>query len=142
MVIGVHRRRNGVIAQRFGQRRVVAQILVSKVKIDRIQTKAVHAALEPKLRHIQQSLLHGCVVQVQVGLARQEIVQVILLPPRVPLPGTAAKDRQPIVGRPAVALWLGPDIPIGFIVAAAFAAFLKPRMRRGRVRQHKINHHL
>ena len=80
-------------------------------------------------------------MEVQVRLAGQEVVQIILHPPAVPLPGRAAEDRQPVVGRRAVGLGVGPDIPIGLGVVAARAAFDEPRMRLGGMRQHEVDHH-
>ena len=56
-------------------------------------------------RDRQQGLHHRRVVQVQRGLAGEEMVQIILPPPRLPLPGAAAEHRQPVVGRRAVRVW-------------------------------------
>src|SRR3546814_12051928 len=49
-IIGVHRRRRGGIAARGFQRRIVAQILVVEVEVDRIEPEAVDAALQPEDR--------------------------------------------------------------------------------------------
>ena len=82
------------------------------------------------------------VVEVQIRLFGQEVVHEILLAAGVPLPGGAAEDRQPIVGRRAVRLGVGPHIPVGLGVGAARPALLEPRMLVGSVRDHLVDHHL
>ena len=46
-------------------------------------------------------VLHLRVVEVEVRLLGEEVVQVVLVPPRVPGPGRPAEDREPVVGRRA-----------------------------------------
>src|SRR5208283_931794 len=57
---------------------VGAQLRVVQQEVDRIQAEAVHAAVEPELRRVQQLLHHGLVAKVQGRLVRQEVVQVVL----------------------------------------------------------------
>ena len=66
-------------------------------------------------------------------------MHVILLAHAVPFPGRPAENRQPVVRRRAVRLRIGPDIPVGFRVAAARPALDKPGMPVGRVRDHLID---
>ena len=67
-------------------------------------------------------------MEVQVGLRGQEVVQVILPPPAVPFPGRAAEHGNPIRGRRAIGLRIGPDIPIRLGIAAILAAFDEGRV--------------
>ncbi|MPM00683.1 hypothetical protein SDC9_46912 [bioreactor metagenome] len=142
VVVGVHLRRGAVVAFLDRQRRVVAQLFVMHVEVDRVEAEAVDATLEPEPRHVQQRLLHRRAMEVQVGLADEEVVQVILLAPGVPLPGRTAEDRQPVVRRGAVGLRIGPDIPIGTRVVAARPALLEPGVQVRGVAEHEVDHHL
>jgi hypothetical protein len=109
-----------MVALRFsGAARVVAQLLVVEVEVDRVEAEPVDPAIQPEARDGQQFVLHLGVVQVQVGLLLEEVVQVILHPVARPFPGRAAEDRQPVVGRAAIGLGVGPDIPVGLGVVAA-----------------------
>src|SRR5690554_160312 len=65
-------------------------------------------------------------MEIQVWLAGQEIVQVILLATAVPGPGRAAEYRQPVIGRGAIRFGVCPDIPVGPGVGAGVTAFRKP----------------
>ena len=139
VVIGVHAGRDAFVALVHGQGRVGPQFLV--VDVDRVEANAVHAPVQPEAGHIQQRVLHVHVVEVQVRLFDEEVVQVILLAPAVPLPRRATKDRQPVVGRRAVLLGVGPDVPVGLGVVATGARFRKPRVHVGGVRQHQVDHY-
>ncbi|MNV63607.1 hypothetical protein D3C71_1562110 [compost metagenome] len=81
-------------------------------------------------------------MEIQVRLRRQEVVQVVLAAARFPTPGHATEDRQPVVGRRAVFARIGPHIPIGLGVVAAFAAFLEPGVVHRGVAEHLVDHHL
>src|SRR3990167_8843646 len=122
--------------------RVVAQGRVVKAEVDGVQAVAVHTQLQPELHGVQQRILHGGVVEIQIGLAAEEVVQVVLAPARVPLPGAAAKDRQPVVGRGAVGPRIGPDEADGPGVFAAGAALGEPGVLVGAVREHLVDHDL
>jgi len=67
-------------------------------------------------------------------------VQVILPAARFPLPGAAAKNGQPVVGRGAIFTRIGPDIPVGLGVMAILAAFLKPGVLNGGMAENLVNH--
>ena len=108
--------------------RVVAQLGVVEVVVDRVQAEPVHAAFQPEAHRVQQGVLDRGVPHVQVGLLDQEVVQVVLAAARLPLPRGAAEDGGPVAGRGAVGLGVGPDIPVGLGVGAVAAALLEPGM--------------
>ena len=125
-----------------GLGRVVVQRLTVEVEIDGIQPETVHTQLQPEAHVGQQCILHLAVVEVQVWLTGQEVVQVILHPPRVPAPGTAAKDGLPVIGGRTIRLGIGPHVPVGFRILAALTAFDEPGVFIGSVRQHLVDDHL
>ena len=102
----------------------------------------MHPALQPEAHHLQQRLLHRGAMQVQIGLRGQEVVQVILLAPRIPGPGRTAEHRQPVVRRRAIGLRIGPDIPVGLVIRPVLARLGKPGMRVRGMAQHQVDHHL
>ena len=112
-----------------------------EAEVDRIQAHAVHALVEPEAHVVQRRGAHRRVVEIEVGLRRQEVVQVVLAASRFPLPGHAAEQRQPVVGRAAVRLRIGPDVPVGLVVAAAFAALAEPRVLARRMAEDLVDHH-
>ena len=116
------------------------QLVVEKV-VHRIKPEAVNPAIQPEPHVFQLPVLHCDVVEIEIGLVGQEIMQVILLAPCIPLPDRAAKHRQPVVRRRAIEVGVGPDIPIGLWVVAAGAAFLEKRMLDRTVAENLINHH-
>ena len=124
--VGIDPIRLGNLLASVGLGRVVVQRLAVEVKIDGIQPEPVHPQIQPEAHVGQQRVLHLAVVEVQVRLAGQEVVQVILHSPRVPAPGAAAEDGLPVVGRRTVRLGIGPHVPVGFGVLAALAAFDEP----------------
>ena len=109
-----------------GPRRVVPQQRVMGVEVDHVQAEAVGAAVEPEPGDVEHGLLDLGVEQVEVRLLLQEVVQIVLAPPRLPAPGRAAEHRQPVVGRRAVGLGRGPDVPVGLGVVPARPAFREP----------------
>ena len=58
-------------------------------------------------------------------------MHVILLAPRIPRKGRAAKDRQPVARRGAIGAGIDPDVPIGLGARAAGAALGKERVLVG-----------
>ncbi|KAG0751314.1 hypothetical protein G6F24_014436 [Rhizopus arrhizus] len=81
-------------------------------------------------------------MEVQVRLVDQEVVQVVLLAARLPLPGTAAEQRQPVVGRRAVLARVGPYVPVRLGIAAVLATLAEPGVLDRGVAQHLVDHHL
>ena len=79
---------------------------------------------------------------VQLRLAAEEIVQVILPAPRIPGPGRAAEHRLPVGRRRAVGLGIGPDIPVRLRVIATGAAFDEPGVLVRSVRIDLVNQDL
>ena len=119
--------------------RVVAQQPVMKAEVDRVEPEAVHAALQPELRLLEHLRGDPGLVKVQVRLADQEVVQVVLAAPRLPLPGGTAEDRQPVVGWRAVRLRVGPHVPVRLVVGAVLAARLEPGVLVRGVAQHLVD---
>ena len=140
-VVRVDRRRDRIVALAFRQRRIVLEPGRMEIEVDRVEAEAVDAALQPEADGLEQRVLHGAVVEIEVRLLGEEIVQVVLAAARVPLPGRAAEDRQPVVGRRAVRLGVGPDVPVGLGIVAARTAFPEPGMLVGGVRDDRIDHH-
>jgi hypothetical protein len=113
-----------------------------EAEVDRVEAQAVDAAVEPEAHVVERGLLHVAVVEIEVGLRGQEVVQVVLLPARVPLPRRAAEDREPVVRRRAVGARVGPHVPVGLRVVAALPALVEPGVLHGAVAQHLVDHHL
>ena len=107
-------------------RRIVAQRLVMHGEIQRVQSEAVNTHIQPEPAGCKQRILHITIMQVQIRLAVEKIMQIILLAPCAPCPCAAAKNRQPIIRRRAVRARVGPNIPICFFIVAAALAFDKP----------------
>ena len=124
-----------------GQRTVRAELCVVEIVVHGIQPEAIDPPVQPEAHHLQQPVLHIGVVKVQIRLAGQEVVQIILPPPRVPFPGRAAEDRHPVVRRAAIGQGIGPDIPVGLGVGAACPAFGKERVAVGRVAENLVDDH-
>ena len=120
---------------------IVAQQLVVIREVAGIEAEAIDTAFQPEAQVVQLRLLHGRVMEIQVGLAGEEIVQEVLAAARLPLPGGTAEHGQPVVWRRAIGFLVGPHIPVGLGIVAAGAAFHEPRVDVGRVRQHLVDHH-
>ncbi len=88
------------------------------VEVHDVEAQAVDTHVEPVPHDAEHRILHGGVVQVQVGLFDQEVVQVVLPPDRVPFPRVAAEAAEPVVGRATVGARVGPDVPVGLWVVA------------------------
>ena len=67
--------------------RVGPQMLVMEIVVHRVQPEPVDPAIQPEAHRLQQPVLHQGIVKVEIRLAWQEVVQVILPAPRVPFPG-------------------------------------------------------
>ena len=120
------------------QGRVGAQQRIVEIVVDGVQPEPVHPLVQPEADIFQMPVLHLGVVKVEIGLAGQEVVQIELLAAAVPGPGRSAEMRQPVVGRRAVGVAVGPDVPIGLGIGSALAAFAEKRVLIGRMRQHLI----
>ena len=122
--------------------RVVAQLAVVEAEVDRVQADAVHALVQPETHIVQRGRAHVGVVEVQVRLRGEEVVQVVLAAARLPLPCTAAEQRQPVVRRRAVGPGVGPHVPVGLRVVAALPAFAEPCVLGRGMAEHLVDHHL
>ncbi|MNN07338.1 hypothetical protein D3C81_1201620 [compost metagenome] len=122
--------------------RVVAQLRVMEAEVDRIQAEAIHAPVQPEAHVVQGRLLHLRMVEIQIRLVHQEVVQVVLLAARLPLPGATAEQRQPVVGRGAVLARIHPHIPVRLRIAAVLPALAEPGMLDRGMAEHLVDHHL
>ena len=138
--VGVDRVDRGVVGVGLAAPRVVAQRLVMEIKIRGVEPVAVHSKLQPEAHIVEHGGAHLRVVEIQVGLRDQKVVHVVLQAPGVPLPGAAAKDGQPVVGRRAVVARVSPHIPVCARVVLAGAALDEPRVLIGCVREHLVDH--
>ena len=129
-------------ARRTRGGRVGAQLRVVQHEVDGIEAESIHAAAQPELAALQDRVHYVGVVQVQRRLLGEEVVQVVLPPPRLPRPGGAAEHREPVVGRRAVRLRIGPDIPVAIAAVAAGAAVEEPRVAVGGVAPDLVDQHL
>src|SRR5688500_15028935 len=112
--VRVVRAKTATGTQRDRLRRVVAQAGVVKTEVDRIEPQAIDAAVEPETHVVEYGAAYCRFVEIQVGLRGKEIVQVVLLSTRLPLPRDTAKNRQPVVRRRAVGLRIRPHVPVRF----------------------------
>ena len=113
-------------------RRIVAQRVIVQHEIDGIETETVNAALQPEFGVGEMRFQHALIRQIELGLIRQEMVQIILPPRRLPFPCRAAERRKPIIGRPAIGARIGPDEPIRLVIIAAQRGFPRTRDARSR----------
>ena len=67
-------------------------------------------------------------MHVELRLLAQEVMEIILLAPRIPGPARPAKDGLPIVGGRPIRLRIGPDIPVRFRIGPVLPALLEPVM--------------
>ncbi|PLU74672.1 hypothetical protein BMJ19_36730 [Sinorhizobium medicae] len=74
------------------QRRVVPQKPIVEIEVRRIEPETVHASVQPEADRRQHSFLNFRVMEIEIGLRRKEIVQVILPADPIPLPARAAED--------------------------------------------------
>ena len=93
------------------------QLGMLQERVEDVQAEPVDAAIQPTPDHLPLGGLDRLLPPIQVRLLREERVEVELLPPRLPLPGRAAEDRQPVVGRQRRAVGVeagrvGPQVPV------------------------------
>ena len=112
-----------------------------EVEVDRIQAEPIDTQIQPETHVVELCLTRFRVVEVDVRLAGQEVVQIVLLAPGVEGPRRAAKNRQPVVGRRAVGFRVGPHKPVGFRIGAILAALLEPGVLIGGMADHLVDHH-
>ncbi len=124
-----------------GLRRVVAQFRVLVEAVRHVDAEPGHAAVEPEPEDLVERLVHPRLPPVQVGLAGQEIVQVVLLRRLMPGPGRAAGGVQPVVRRRAARARVGPDVEVPVRRVAAGRRVDEPGMGRACVVGHQVEQH-
>src|SRR6478609_2490646 len=127
------------LAQMLRPRRVVTQLRVMKAEIDGIEAQSIDTAVQPEAHVVERCLANVRVVEVQIRLCTQEIVQVVLPAARLPSPGDATEDRQPVVRRRAVLARIGPYVPVRLRIGVALTALLEPGVLAGAVAQHLVD---
>jgi hypothetical protein len=105
---------------------------------DSVQAETVHAPIEPEAHGIEHGRLDFRIAPVQVGLAVEEEVIVVLAGGRVQGPGRTSEDRAPVVRRLAGGAPISPDVPVAAGMRPAGARFLKPAMLVRCVVEHQI----
>ena len=100
--------------------RVVAQAFVSDQPRCHVDAEPVDAAIEPKAHHVVDRGADVFVPPVEIGLLRQEMVQVVLAGLFVERPraADALEHGAPVVRRPAAATRFGPDIEVALRIGA------------------------
>ncbi len=116
---------------------LVRQRFVLPDQVDDVGTKSVHAAVEPEPQHVVHRFDDLLVSPVQVGLVRQEEMQVPLRGRFVPRPGRPPERRPPVVRGP-VAPTVTPHIPASFRRIPRRARLAEPGMLRARVVGHPV----
>ena len=120
-----------------GGRRVVAQFGVLVQAVGHVDPEPGHPALEPELQDVAELLVDRGLPPVQVRLARQEVVQVVLAAV-VPLPGGPAGEVEPVVRRPAVRSRIGPYVVVAVRGIPARRGVDEPGMRGAGVVRHQV----
>ena len=93
-------------------RRIVAQLRVMQIAVRDVEPEPVDAAVEPELQHVKRRCQRLGIVEIELRLALQELVKIILPPHRMIGPCRPAENGEPIVRRRAVLARIGPHIPI------------------------------
>ena len=80
LLVGIGVRYFQLCAERLAMRarRVVAKLLVMKIKIYSVEAETIDTPVQPKFRHIKSGILDLRVVKIQVRLFFQKVMQVIL----------------------------------------------------------------
>ena len=108
----------------------------------RVHPEPVHPDLEPEAHHLPDLLAHRRVVEVEVGLVREEAVPVVGLGDGVPGPvrhlGVAEDDPHAAVAVVRVA----PDVVVALRAVGRGAGLLEPGVLVGGVVDHELGDHL
>ena len=125
----------------LGHGGVVAQLAVLDDRVADVDPPAGDAARVPEAQDLVERVAHLVVPPVEVRLARQEVVQVVLAGRLVQLPGRAAEVRQPVVRRPAVRRRVGPDVEVAVARVAPRRRVDEPRVAVARVVRDQVEQH-
>ena len=109
--------------------RVVPQPLVSDEAGCNVHAESIDAAVEPEPHDVVDRVADLVVSPVEVGLFRQEVMEVVLagLLVESPRAADALEDRAPVVGRPSAAR-IGPDVEVALGIGARGPCREEPRM--------------
>ena len=121
-----------------GRRRVVAQLAVLHDHVRDIDAEPRDSPVEPEAQDPVELIPHVLVPPVQIGLGREEVVEVRLPGGLVELPRRAAEARDPVVGRRTVRLGIGPDVPVPMLRGARRTCIDEPRMLDAGVVRHEV----
>src|SRR5262249_5179744 len=122
-------------------RGIASQLQVMAKGSDRIEAQSIHSRIQPEPDLVVHCNGNFRVMPVQVWLLSQEMMQVILLAPRFPLPSRSAERRYPVIWSSTVGLRIGPTIPIRLCVSSVTATLLEPAMLIRGVCKHHIDNH-
>src|ERR1700744_1082853 len=86
-------------AEEAGVGRIILELGVFEKGLDRVETEAGDALVQPKLHGGKHLPLDGGISPVEVGLLLEKGVVIELLTRRNPLPSGATKEGVPVVGR-------------------------------------------
>ena len=123
----------------LGGRRVVAQFGVLDHHVADIDAEAGHAAVPPEPHDVLEGAPHVVAPPVEVGLLGLEVVEEVLAAGLVHLPGRAAEDADPVVGRAAVGLGVGPDVPVPVLGVGARSGVDEPGVLVAGVVGHQVH---
>jgi len=85
-------------------------------------------SFHPIVHHINDFISNSIILPVQIRLLFAEQMQEKLFPLVAPLPGRAAKDTDPVVGRPGFAISIFEDVVVTVVIVLTLYSFLKPVM--------------
>ena len=125
----------------LGGGRVVAELGVLVQPVRDVDPEPGHAPVEPEPQDLLERLVHGGVPPVQVGLAGQEVVQVVLAAGLVQRPGRRAGRGQPVVRRPAVRGRVGPHVELPVRRGRVADRLDEPGVRAAGVVRHQVEQH-
>ena len=123
----------------IARRRIVPQLRVVEVVVRHVEPEAIHAQLQPETRNVDDRRAHIRVVEIQLRLRRQEVVQVVLPPRRLPRPRRPAEPGLPVARRRSIGLGISPDIPVSSRVRPVAPALVKPLMVGRGMRPHLVD---
>jgi hypothetical protein len=108
-----------------------------------VEPQAVHAQLEPEVHRLQHRLAHRAVLEVQVGLVREEAVPVVGLGDGIPCPVGGLEVAEDDAGLGVALRVVVPDVEVARGAAPLRAPrALEPGVLVGGVVQHELRHDL
>ena len=120
---------------------VVAQLAVLDDRVADVDPEARDPALEPEAQDVVEGVAHAVVPPVQVGLAGQELVQVVLAGLLVQRPRRPAERRAPVVGHAAAGRRVRPDVEVAVRSGPPGKGVLEPGVAIAGVVRDQIEEH-